>query len=67
MIRIQDLKPEDRGRWIRYVHLDGFQEEGRIKFWNDKFVFVVFHCAGLWDRFDEFTAEAADPEDLNFI
>ena len=65
MLKISDLKESDIGRWVFYY--DGFKfESGRIKSWNDQFVFVVYSCDGQWDRFQEYTACATNPEDLGF-
>ena len=70
------LKPDDVGLWVVYVghrlsaH-DGHypmpavhEEWGRVKSWNDQWVFVVYKCAGQWDDFASYTAAATDPEDL---
>jgi hypothetical protein len=67
MIDIKRLKPEDKGRWVSYrpdACGDELPEVGRIKSWNDRFIFVVFDCDGNWDRWEEYTAMAVYPEDL---
>jgi len=66
MIRIEDLTQKDIGRWV--VYNDGIRqpEKGRIKSWNDKYIFVVYNCNGEWDRFQDFTGVATNPEDLEF-
>lgn len=67
MIGISKLDPDkDVGRWVEYKDFRGV-EKGRIKFWTDKYVFVVYKCADQWHRFADFTAAATRPEDLNFI
>jgi hypothetical protein len=66
MINIKDLKPEDVGRWVRYIPCVGAPEPGRIKSWNDTFVFVVYKCDQQWDRFTDYTGCATSPEDLEF-
>lgn len=67
MINIHELTDDDIGRWVKYS--DGFKtpESGRIKSWNDRWIFVVYKCAGEWHRFKDYTAAATDPNDLNFI
>ena len=65
-INISDLKNEDHGRWVVYEGHGDFKEKGRIKSWNNNFIFVVYKCANEWDRFQEYTACATDPEDLSF-
>lgn len=67
MINIKELKPEDNGRWVEYTGGAGEQERGRIKSWNDQYVFVVYKCNGEWERFREFTGQATSPGDLKFL
>jgi hypothetical protein len=48
------------GQWVGVYVLSNGQEDywaGRIKSWNQKDVFVVFNCAGNWDRFSAYPAE----------
>jgi len=66
MIFIEELNLRDIGKWVEYTGGAGEKEKGRIKSWNDNFIFVVYKCAGEWFRFKDFTAEATDPEDLEF-
>jgi len=67
MISIAALTEADVGRWVAYKPACGDSEKGRIKSFNDKFVFVVYKCDFQWDRFQDFTGCATDPEDLEFI
>lgn len=67
MVKIKDLKQNDVGRWVRYTPQVGNEEIGRIKSWNEKFIFVVYKCDNQWERFQDFTAAATDPADLTFI
>jgi len=66
MINIEDLKEEDVGRWV--VYTDGTKEEqsGRIKRWNDIWIFVVYNCADEWDKYQDYTGAATDSRDLKF-
>lgn len=65
MIDIASLTKDDIGRWVLYD--DGFKKEkGRIKSWNAEYIFVVYKCAGEWERFLDFTGCATNPEDLRF-
>jgi len=66
MIKIKDLRKKDIGRWVTYQALDGHREEGKLKSWNDRFIFVVYNCNYEWDRFKDFTGAATRPEDLYF-
>lgn len=66
MIDLDRMKESDVGRWVFYNN--GYDtERGRIKSWNDKFIFVVYRCDNQWHRFGDFTAAATKPEDLDFI
>ena len=68
-IKIKDLKLEDVGKWVVYKikpNYVGETEEGKIKSWNDEFVFIVYKCAGNWDRFQDYTGQATSPEDLTW-
>jgi hypothetical protein len=39
MIDIKELGPEHVGKWVEYRGGAGETERGRIKSWNDQFVF----------------------------
>jgi len=67
MISIQDLTEDDIGKWVVYREHSklGEKEFGRIKSWNDQFIFVVYKCDGQWSRFQDFTGAATSPEDLS--
>lgn len=62
-----ELEPKDIGRWVRYHPIYGYSEDGRIKSWNNKCVFVVYKCDNKWDEFLKYTAEATHPLKLEFI
>jgi len=67
VIHIEELNKDDIGRWVIYQPpIKGKPEEGRIKDWNDRFVFVVYRCNNLWDRFQDYTAQATNPTRLTF-
>ena len=66
MIDIAKLEKSDIGRWVEYRGIGGEVEHGRLKSWNDKYIFVVYKCAGEWNRFQEFTGVATEPKDLRF-
>ena len=68
MIDIKKLTEKDIGKWVIYTgYLYGEREKGRIKSWNDKFIFVVYKCANEWDKFKGYTGLATSPEYLKFI
>lgn len=64
MIDIDKLSEKDVGRWVEYIPNRGL---GRIKSWNDKFIFVVYECAGDWDNYQNYTAVVTGAEDLGWI
>lgn len=67
MISVSNLRSEDRGRWVEYTGGAGEKERGRLKSWNQHFIFVVYKCDGQWNRYSDFTGQATDPSDLRFI
>jgi len=78
MIELNALKECHVGAWVLYkpyfgptapsdIAVNINQEVGRIKSWNDRFVFVVYRCANIWDDFAKYTAAATDPRELDFI
>lgn len=68
MIRIEELTEKDVGRWVKWKDPNGFGEEiGRIKSWNDRYIFVVYRCDKNWDRFQDYTGVATRPEELTFL
>jgi hypothetical protein len=67
MIQISSLSESDCGRWVIYSALSLHSERGRIKDWTDQVIYVVYQCDDQWDRFEEYTAQATNPEDLEFV
>ncbi|MFA6100424.1 MAG: hypothetical protein WC750_06185 [Patescibacteria group bacterium] len=66
MIKLEELKCSDIGRWVRYrAHHDAI-EWGRLKSWNDKFIFVVYGWAGEQSFCQNYTAASTEPKDLEF-
>lgn len=65
MIDIQKLTDKDKGRFVVYKSYRE-NERGRIKSFNDKFVFVVYKCNEDWANFANYTGEPTSPEDLQF-
>ena len=68
MIKIAELTEADKGRWVEYSsRLPNSEQNGRIKGWNDMWVFVVYGCDDNWDRYGDYTGCITDPKDLRFI
>ncbi len=67
-IDIKKLTEADIGREVKYKpkHITAL-EQGRIKFFNDTWVFVVYHCDNDWDNYWNYTAAPTDPKDLIFL
>ena len=65
MIDIKSLTKDDIGKWVKYTDFSK-TEIGKIKSWNDKFIFVVYSCDGNWNKFKNYTAAATSPRDLVF-
>ena len=66
MIQLGNLSKNDIGRWVEYCSPYS-SEQGRIKSWNDKWVFVVYKCDDDWDNFKNYTGCATSPDELNFL
>ncbi len=67
MIDIRQLTEKDIGRWVKYTGNAGEEAFGRIKTWNNIFIFVVYNCNDEWDRFKKFTPSPTNPKCLEFI
>ena len=69
MIHLEDLTEKDVGRYVIYTDEHPFEgkERGRIKSWNDKFIFVVYKCDDDWDNFKNYTGAATYPGNLKFV
>jgi len=66
MIDIRQLTDEDIGKEVLYTNGAGDKEFGKLKSWNYKWIFVVYHCADDWDNYRDYTGAATDPNDLEF-
>jgi len=66
MIDIAELRKEHIGAWVLYDPGCGRKEKGRIKSWNEHFIFVVYKCANEWGRYQEYTGCATKEADLRF-
>ena len=67
MIIINGLTESDKGRWVEYTSSHFNTSQGRIKSWNDQWIFVVYKCADNWSQYFNYTGCATRPEDLTFI
>ena len=68
MIDMQTLTQDHIGKWV--IYNDGFREpeKGRIKSWNERFIFVVYERPGRdMNLFEHYTAVATNPEDLEWL
>ena len=66
MINIKELTNKDIGMWVVYKSFNE-KELGRIKFWNDKCIFVVYKCSMDWNNFKDYTGKSTLPENLEKI
>ena len=67
MIDTRKLTNADIGRWIIYT--DSFtrkEERGKLKSWNSDTVCVVFKCDNNWSRFQDYTGNGCDLQDVHF-
>ncbi len=66
MIDIAKLRKEDIGKWVLYIPSYGKTEKGRLKSWNEKWIFIVYNCDGEWYKFQDYTGAATNPDNLRF-
>lgn len=66
MIDLNQLNYKHLGAWVRFDYQHGESEYGRIKTWNEKYVFVVFKCNGDWDNWNNYTSQSCAPDELTF-
>ncbi|MCK5131728.1 MAG: hypothetical protein KAR40_06195 [Candidatus Sabulitectum sp.] len=62
-----DIKRLRKGMWVEYSPEHGKPQAGRVKYWNEKFVFVVYHCGDDWDNYTDYTAAATYVGDLREV
>ncbi len=63
---IKVITDGDIGKWVEYKsHNETLR--GRIKSFNDKFIFVVFQCDGNWGSYQNYTGCACRFEDIDFL
>ena len=63
-IQIDRLDDTDIGRFVEYRSLPDKSEFGRIKSWNDKWVFVVYRKMAMALNWKSYTGAATNPADL---
>lgn len=69
-MHIEDITKEDIGKWAIFTYnhelntKTKYIKRGKIKSFNDKFIFVVFYCDDNWHKYYDYTAEACYPENL---
>jgi hypothetical protein len=66
MINIKKLTEKDFGEWVIYK-VPHKTEIGRIKSWNEKYIFVVYKCNNDWKHFELYTGCATNPKDLSIL
>lgn len=67
MIELDSLKDKDKGRWVLYDNRIDDYEIGRVKAWDDTNIFIIYKCAGDWNHYANYTAQATHPGDLTFL
>ena len=66
MIDIKQLTDKDIGKEVFYTNGVGGKEFGRLKSWNDIWIFVVYKCDDEWDNYQDYTAAATNPKNLKW-
>lgn len=57
----------EKGMLVCYCTDHGTSEVGRVKGWNEKYVFVVYQCDGNWDNYENYTGCATNIRDLEKV
>lgn len=65
-IDISLLSEKDAGRWVQWLDSTNEAMNGRIKDWDDEYVYVVFD-ADDWENYIDFESSPTDPRYLKFI
>ena len=60
------VSESDIGKWVIYTNGVGEEQRGRIKSFNDLYVFVVYNCDNDWRNYQNYTAAATRRIDLRF-
>ena len=60
-MNIKTMRKSHVGRFVKYLPTG---EMGRIKSWNDSYIFVVFNCDDSWYDYEKYTAQSCLPSDL---
>ena len=70
MININNLTKDDIGRWVHYISLTGhdpYMEVGRIKGWDNEFIYVVYNAPDRdMNKYNDYVAVPTDPQKLIF-
>ena len=64
---LANLTEDDIGRWVEHIGYNNVPIQGRIKSWNDKWIFVVYKCDDKWSDFQNYTGCATKPSHLIFV
>lgn len=64
---MKDINTFKVGEHVHYVPVVGKKENGIVKSLceDHEYVFVVYNCAGEWDRYHEYTAARTNVNDLH--
>lgn len=53
------------GDFVHYTPMYGRKENGRIKSIKKGIAFVVYHCNGEWERYEEYTGASTELNQLS--
>lgn len=54
------------GSYVHYCLSYGAKENGRVKSMCNEYAFVVFKCAGEWDKYQDYTGQRVALSDLRY-
>ena len=67
MIDTKKLTESDKGRFVIYRHKYSYSVIGKIRSWQNNYIYVVYNCDDDWDNYMNYTAAATDCLLLDFI
>jgi len=65
-INLNLLSEKDAGRWVLNNNQGNDYYKGRVKDWDDEFIYIVYDCDD-WNNYMDFESVATLPENLEFI
>lgn len=68
-MKIFELKKGNIGAWVKFIDGAGKNDYGRLKSFDNeiRLAWIVFHCAGQWHKYYNYTAQGVKYGDFSFV